>query len=80
MNNISRYLFRILSLVLIFLPLSFVHADVSLTSEGKVPGGPFTYLQEQIGNIELIPGPVSLLPAIRGAIICIGDLDGNSKR
>lgn len=31
-------------------------ADVNLTSDGKVQGGPFKYLQELIDNIQLTPG------------------------
>lgn len=31
--------------------------DVQLTADGKVPGGPFADLQQQIDNIELTPGP-----------------------
>ncbi len=31
--------------------------NVNPTSEGKVPGKPFQYLQEQIDNIQLTPGP-----------------------
>ena len=32
-------------------------ADVGLTTDGKVPGKPFEYLQQQIDAIELLPGP-----------------------
>lgn len=32
-------------------------ADVALTADGKVPGTPFKYLQDQIDTIELTPGP-----------------------
>ena len=31
--------------------------DVTLTAEGKVPGGPFDYLQQQIDELVLTPGP-----------------------
>ena len=72
MNNISKYLFRILCLVLVFPSLSLVYADVSLTSDGKVPGGPFTYLQEQIDNIELTPGEQGI-PGPQGSIGLTGD-------
>ena len=43
--------------VLVFLFSSFAYGDVTLTSDGKVPGRPFDYLQQQIDNIQLTPGP-----------------------
>ena len=43
--------------VLVFLLSSFAYADVGLTSDGKVPGKPFEYLQQQIDEIELFEGP-----------------------
>lgn len=35
-------------------------ADLGLTSDGKVPGGPFQHLQEQIDNLQLTPGATGL--------------------
>jgi len=36
---------------------SSAFGDVNLTTDGKVPGKPFEYLQQQIDNIQLTPGP-----------------------
>jgi len=36
---------------------SSAFADVGLTTDGKVPGKPFEYLQQQIDTIELLEGP-----------------------
>ena len=44
----------LIPLILLFPSLAF--ADVSLTPDGKVPGTPFKYLQDQIDNIQLTPG------------------------
>lgn len=60
MKRITRFrlLVPILTVAMIAVSGSaFAAPDVSLTADGKVPGGPFVYLQEQIDNIQLIPGP-----------------------
>ena len=51
-------------LAMVFIPVIAFAADVTLTSDGKVPGGPFVLLQQQINDlknqlnsIQLIPGP-----------------------
>jgi len=51
-------------LAMLLLPVIAFAADVTLTNDGKVPGGPFVLLQQQINdlkiqldNIQLIPGP-----------------------
>lgn len=88
MNNISKYIFGILWLVLVFPSLSLVYADVSLTSDGKVPGGPFTYLQEQIDKLaiaveeaRLPPGTIiadtSVVVPV-GYLVCNGQLVSRS--
>jgi hypothetical protein len=53
------YAKNILSIVLMVmfvfgtgLAVAFAAPDVNLTPEGKVPGGPFDYLQQQIDNIQ----------------------------
>jgi hypothetical protein len=41
----------------LWIPVLADAGDVNSTSEGKVPGQPFDYLQQQIDNIQLTPGP-----------------------
>jgi len=62
---ITRKTFLFLAVLVLYVPaLAFAAPDVSLTSEGKVPGTPFANLQQQVDsiktdlvNIELKPGP-----------------------
>lgn len=54
---IRKTLLFIVVLILCVPAMAFAAPDVSLTPEGKVPGTPFDYLQGQIDNIQLTPGP-----------------------
>ena len=62
---IIRKTFLFLAVLVLYVPaLAFAAPDVTLTPEGKVPGGPFENLQQQVDsikndlvNIELTPGP-----------------------
>lgn len=48
----------LLSLLLgLWLPLAAAAQDIGLTPDGKVPGNPFDYLQQQIDLLESTPGP-----------------------
>jgi len=56
MRTSSKFIVLV-SFVFMAVISSSAFADFDLTSEGKVPGNPFVYLQQQIDNIQLIPGP-----------------------
>ena len=43
--------------LLVLVPPVAWSADLTLTPDGKVPGTPFQYLQDQIDRIQLTPGP-----------------------
>lgn len=53
----KKNLFVILVALFLVFSATVVSADVNLTADGKVPGGPFKSLQDQIDNLVLNPGP-----------------------
>ena len=77
---------RILVLAMVFmisLPVIAFAADVTLTSDGKVPGTPFQALQQQIDqlktqlqNIQLTPGPPGPTGATGAGIQGIAGVQG----
>jgi len=59
-----KMLLVVLTMVFMLIPIIAMPGEVSLTSDGKVPGTPFKVLQDQIDqlklqlqNIQLTPGP-----------------------
>ncbi|MFQ5713437.1 MAG: hypothetical protein ACE5GU_05355 [Candidatus Scalinduaceae bacterium] len=56
---IIRKTFLFLAVLVLYVPALAFAQDVDLTSDGKVPGKPFVYLQEQIDNIVSSPWMIS---------------------
>lgn len=52
----SKFMPVVVLTIILFFPV-WGQADIPLSTEGKVPAGPFQDLQNQIDAIELIPGP-----------------------
>jgi hypothetical protein len=67
-SMITRKATLILMALVLLLPLAAYGADVSLTSDGKVPGQPFKVLQDQVDQLKLELENIQYNNAISAAV------------